>query len=251
MPDKDPKEVTQAEEQSELGSSSTALANRDNPLVAMVLEAFPDNVRGQLKLTESQVQLIIANAQDAATGLTNSLPMICKKDDCDFKSLCIFHSMGIAPEGARCPEEILFIQHTVPQLIESMSIDTEDALELDMLREYMGAAVQERRAQRILALDGDLGQRVSAVDQKTGTPFFETVVHPIQQVHDKAKREKRKLRQDFLATREMRAKYKKGGELDDSQRISSTRSRMESAQQAEDASFEEVPEEYREDKDQE
>jgi len=229
-----------------LGNSVSKLADPQHPDVAGVLSAFPAEVRTKLKLTEQQVQLIMDVTASSAASLNATIPMLCRNSECEYKELCLFHKMKIAPDGERCPDEVLFIDKLAPALIKSMNIDTDNYIEWDMLREYVDAMVQERRAERLIALGSELAERISTVNPQTGIPYTELVVHPANTLIEASTKRKARIRKDMLLTREMREKFKKDAELDDAQRMSAVRSRMEDAKAAEDADFEDVPDEHKE-----
>lgn len=233
-----------------LGNSVTVLADVKHPTVAGVLSAFPPEMRDKLKLTERQVQMIVESTTNSADSLSSTIPLLCKADMCEYKDLCLFHKLGKAPKGDRCPDEILFIEKVTPGLIVSTNLDTENYIEWDMIREFVDAMVQERRAERLVALHGELGEKISTIDVKTGQPYYEAVVHPANTLLEAATKRKARLRKDLLLTREMREKYKKDGGLDDAQRLSELRKRRQAAKDAaanaETAEFEVIPPEHRE-----
>ena len=96
------------------------------PEIETILNAFPEEKRDGIELSRSQVETLIKNARISTFGVNNTLPLVCQDDECPFATICTFHKMGIAPKGERCPDEILYLEAMVPQLIKDMGVDMEN-----------------------------------------------------------------------------------------------------------------------------
>jgi hypothetical protein len=231
-------EVVQADIEETSSETSLVVTSSDPETVkAAILAAFPPEVAEDLELTPEQIQAIVNVTNGSVKGLSTVIPKLCSAD-CEFTKICVFHKLGIAPFGNLCPEEKLFIEATAPSLVRSLKIDTDDAVEFDMLREYVDAMVQENRARKLIGIYGELQKKVAVVNQKTGEAFWEDRLNEATQLRKEATTKKDKLRRAFLATREMREKYQTGGKADESQKLSDLRERMEAAEAAQAAAEE-------------
>ena len=201
------------------------------PEIQKILSAYPDNVRDSLELSRAQVETLIKNAQISTFGVNNTLPLVCQAEECPFATICSFHKMGIAPKGERCPDEILYLDAMVPQLISDMGVDLENYLEINMVQEYAATLLDERRARNMIALEGDVKEVATSVVQATGTVLYQEQLTPYVDIKDKASRRLSLIRKELLATREQRAKYKLTDERDPSTRAAEMREKFELLQE--------------------
>jgi len=205
------------------------------PEINKILQAYPDDKKDDIELTRSQVEEIIKNTKISTFGVNNTLPMICKNDECQFKSMCTFYKMGIAPEESPCPDEIMYLDSMVPQLIKDMHVDMENYLEISMVQEYAASLLDKRRAERMIAQEGDVKEVPVSVVQQTGTVIYSEQITPYMEIKDKAARKLSILRKELLATREQRAKYKLTDDRDASTKAADLKQRFEVIKQREDS----------------
>ena len=204
------------------------------PEIQSILSAYPKDKRDSIELSRQQVETLIKNANTSTFGVKNTLPLVCQDDECPFASICTFHKMGIAPKGERCPDEILYLEAMVPQLIKDMGVDMENYLEVNMVQEYAATLLDERRARNMIALEGDVKEVANAVVQATGTVLYQEQLTPYVDIKDKASRRLSILRKELLATREQRAKYKLTDDSDPSTRAAEMREKFERLRSKED-----------------
>jgi len=194
----------------------------------LLLENYPEELRDKILIEPDKVRLIERHLDDSRTfGLKQRLPMVCQGPECPFASICVYEKAGIAPVGYGCPEEKIVIDQLVPALVRDLQVDPEDVVELDMIAEYIDAELQEMRAQKELAIRGQIEESVSTVDPATGVAYYEKKESPSLSVKERAQRRKEALRKSFLATREMRRKYKVDEEKDKSKHEAELRKRYE------------------------
>jgi len=194
----------------------------------VLLDNYPEELRDKIMIEPDKLRLIERHLEDNRTyGLKHRLPMVCKSSDCPFATICIYEKAGIAPEGYGCPEEMIVIDQLVPALVRDLQVDPEDVVELDMIAEYIDAELQELRAQKELAIRGQIEESVTTVDPATGTAYYERKKSPSLSVKERAQRRKEQLRKAFLATREMRRKYRVDEERDKSRHEAELRKRYE------------------------
>ena len=188
--------------------------------ITRILNAYPEGKRDEIQLTKDQVVRLLQNSKVSTFGVNNTLPLICKQEECPFESICVFQQMGIAPLGERCPEEIMYLDSMIPQLITDFGVDLENYLELNMVQEYASALLDKRRADKMIALEGDVKEVATSVVQATGTIIYEDKITPYVDIKEKSTRKLSMIRKELLATREQRAKYKLSDVHDPSTRAS-------------------------------
>jgi len=196
------------------------------PEIDRILYAYPEEMRDKVELTRTQVEKILRNTKISTFGVNNTLPLICKNDDCSFTPMCIFYKMGIAPEGEACADEIMYLDAMIPQLIKDMTVDMENYLEVSMVQEYAGALLDKRRAERMIAIEGDVKEVPMSVIQQTGTVVYVDQITPYVDIKEKASKKLAILRRELLATREQRAKYKMTDTVDPSTKASELREKF-------------------------
>ncbi len=242
-----PTKLTQALKQIDRDEKVKLVNLPSVPEIESILRAYPESMVDSIELSRSQVETLIKNSKTSTFGVKNTLPMVCQNDECPFASICTFYKMGIAPKGERCPDEILYLEAMVPQLIKDMGVDMENYLEVNMVQEYAATLLDERRARNMIAMEGDVKEVASAVVQSTGTVLYQEQLTPYVDIKDKASRRLSIIRKELLATREQRAKYKLTDDSDPSTRAAEMRekfellkSREESIQEREKADLDEA-----------
>lgn len=201
-------ELSNALENIEDGEKVQLSALPGNSEIKRILQAFPDEIRDNLELSKDQVARLLKHSKISTFGVNNTIPLICKRSECPFASICVFEKMGIAPEGERCPEEIMYLDSMIPQLIADFGVDMENYLEVSMVQEYASALLDKRRADKMIALEGDVKEVAASVVQATGTVIYNEQSTPYVDIKEKASKKLAAIRKELLATREQRAKYK-------------------------------------------
>lgn len=213
-------ELSTALEKMEDGEKVQLSSLPDSTEIKRILQAFPDEIKDNIELSKDQVARLLKHSKISTFGVNNTLPLICKRSECPFASICIFEKMGIAPEGERCPEEIMYLDSMIPQLIADFGVDMENYLELSMVQEYSSSLLDKRRADKMIALEGDVKEVATSVVQATGTVLYSEQATPYVEIKDKASKKLAAIRKELLATREQRAKYKLSDVSDPSTRAS-------------------------------
>jgi len=239
MPDKEHKEKSSAIEQNTQPSNHLVELGDS---IRRVLEAFPKEIAKGMNLTNEEVTAIMQATNKGVNSLSATIPRKCEEGNCEYSSVCVFYKLDLTKPGILCPDEIMFIETAAPQLAKDMAIDTENYVEWDMLQDYVDAMVRERRARRLLSLEGETQESVTAVDQKSGTAFYEKRLNVAHEILLRSQKRKDKIRKDLLLTREMRLKFQTEAGKDESTSLSDLRSRLtDPIKNAEDAEVSEIP----------
>jgi len=195
--------------------------------IEKILAAYPEEVREDIKLSRKQVTSLLKHSKISTFGVNNTLPMLCHGEECPVYKTCFFYKAGIAPKGERCPDEIMYLDQMIPQLITDMGVDLENYLEVSMVQEYAAALLDKRRAQNMIALYGDVKEVATSVIQATGTALYTEQATPYVDIKARSSKLLTQLRKELLATREQRAKYKLTDETDPSTRAAEMREKFE------------------------
>jgi len=188
------------------------------PELNMILSAYPEDKREEISLSKKQVIDLLKHSKVSTFGVNNTLPMLCQGEECPHSQTCFFHKANIAPVGERCPDEIMFLNQMIPQLLIDMHVDIENFLEVSMVQEYAAALLDQRRAQNRIALEGDVKDVPTTVVQSTGTILYAEQETPFVVIKERAGKRLAQIRRELLATREQRAKYKLNDTKDPSTR---------------------------------
>jgi len=199
----------------------------ETPEIKQILVAYPEEVREDIKLSRAQVSSILKNSKISTFGVNNTLPMLCYGSECPVHKICFFYKAEIHPEGERCPDEIMYLDQMIPQLITDMGVDLENYLEVSMVQEYASALLDKRRAQNMIAIHGDVKEVATSVIQATGTALYTEQATPYVEIKEKASKRLQQIRKELLATREQRAKYKLTDDTDPSTRAAEMREKFE------------------------
>lgn len=216
---------------------------KDIPAIEQIINSYPEDLRDNLTLTQSQLLQLIRFSQDRVFGMAQTVPLHCKGEECDFADICLYYKLQIAPVDYPCPEEVDLVTRMVPQLIQDLEIDSESYVELNMVQEYVDSIIQEHRAQKYLALTNDIVPRTIAIDPTTALPVYQDDFAPALITKEKALKKKERLRKELVATREARLKFKIAKPEDESKKAADLRRRAEAAikkDKIEDIEYEEV-----------
>ena len=148
-------------------------------------------------------------------GLFASVPIICRKDDCTYKDVCM-----VTPNqrnlGQRCPMEIAAILSRYDQWCAHFDIDVsndiiapEDLVDATLIKDLVNIEVQILRAENKIALNGDfMADTLLDIDKKC-QPYFGKIVSPEAEFLMALQDKKIKILNQLNATRKDKAADKR------------------------------------------
>jgi len=150
------------------------------------------------------------------------LPMKCLAAKCVYALSCPLQQEGKAPKGESCPIEKLMIGYMTEQYVASLGIDPQNYVEMSMLADIIEMEIYDLR------VSGELSISALLIDQAVGVgpdgePILRKEASPALDAKLQIKKHKDTLRRSFLATREIKAKYKMRELKDFSQVLSELR----------------------------
>lgn len=177
-------------------------------------------------LDPAQLQGLEDELEDVIDGLHLTLPMKCEAAECPFASRCPLYKRRIAPKGELCPIEQMVIEHSAEMLRQTLGIDPQNYVEMSMVRDYIEAEVLDRRASNYLSLNNYFDLQAVGVDRE-GNAIVRKEEGIDVQIKLKFQKRKDDLRRMFMATREVKAKYKLSENLDASKLLAIIRGSIE------------------------
>ena len=179
-----------------------------NAAVRNLLEKLPPAIQEKYQLSVAQVNTLSHQLTNMKHGALCKTAMHCKSDSCPMKADCMFMEQKIAPVGFPCPYELAFIEMMQEHLIRELDIQDGNLIELQMLGELIQAELYAMRASHDVAENGFLTEQPVALSQ-TGEPIMRQEESITFQISERVQRRKERIRQQFLVTREAKAKYLK------------------------------------------
>lgn len=182
-----------------------AIIKKNNPELKSLLEVYPPEEIDRLMSNKKKLYKIMEILDKGLIVQTslNSMIMNCA-NSCPFRDVCLFMKNGLAPVGFPCPVEKKLISELEADIVESLSIDRNDPIEMEMLWDFIDMKILDMRASGALK-DGKL---VQIVEQKVGQQIsIREEVSPTLEVKLELKKLKHQIVDSFVATRRAKKKY--------------------------------------------
>lgn len=98
-------------------------------------------------------------------GITSTIPILCKGEQCPYKDTCPMNNMGIDIEtlkGQRCPVEVSKIMNKFDSYVSYFEINPDDVdqVVLGLIKELIDYEIQIERADRVMAKEADFLEEV-------------------------------------------------------------------------------------------
>lgn len=163
--------------------------------------AFPEN------WTQDQKNQALEEIRPSRikNGMFTAIPMICLGPRCVFADTCPLQQKNLAPIGKGCPIEGAVIAEFAQNYFEELNIDTDNLIEVAMVRDLVDQEVQYMRKTKVLAKEYFIQENVMGVSPK-GEVILKKELHLAVELEDRLHKRKKELRNQLLATREARAK---------------------------------------------
>ena len=161
-------------------------------------DLFPDT------WTPSQVSKASTELFDNrfANGLWSKIPMVCRKG-CPHESngQC---KLSNKPRGARCPEELAYVELLMSKYLESLAISFDDMAQVSLVRDLVDVEIQQLRKQGILAQQDMLIEQSMGTDRQ-GNELTQIIENPLLNTDERLTRRKATIMKQLLASREAKA----------------------------------------------
>lgn len=147
----------------------------------------------------------LTSSSRTKTAIFTSIPMECKGSKCPFADNCGLLKENLAPVGYPCPYEMGMVRTLMADYIEDLDVDTDNTIELCLIRDLADLEVQYLRKTKVLSKENFIQDFVVGADAE-GNPIFSTRLHLAIDYDEKLFKKKSILLKQFLATRESKAK---------------------------------------------
>lgn len=152
-----------------------------------------------------------------------AVPMVCLGKNCQFASQCPLSDN--APVGELCPFEVAAAEKWRQDYIKSLSIRTDDKIEMILLNELVEIDILMARANMIIAQEGFVMENIIGINEQTGEPMYRKEEHVALGVKRMLTQERSKILKAMVATRESKVKLMKDFSKDPSEYLSKLRER--------------------------
>lgn len=149
-------------------------------------------------------------------GFYASVPMICRANNCKFASVCEPFHQGLVQEGDRCVIEIAEIMERYQGYAHELGLSPDSVVDLGLLRDLIDCDLIIERADKVLAIEGEIIKYVTVGVTDSGHPIRRPEVHKALEIKERMQRRKNEILQLLNATRKDKARTNPLGVLDPS-----------------------------------
>lgn len=182
-----------------------AVIEKSHPELAALLEIYPADQVDKLLTNKKKLDRIMKVLDHGLAPYTsvNAMIMNCT-EGCPFRDVCVLKQNDLAPFGYPCPVEKKVIAELEVDIVESLGIDRNDPIEMEMLWDLIDMKLLDMRASGALK-DGRL---VQVVENKIGQQVTtKEEISPTLEMKLELKKLKHQIIDSFVATRRAKKKY--------------------------------------------
>lgn len=178
---------------------------QDNPDIKNLLAVYPEGAAEKILANKVKLAKVMKSFGDMKNySNTNTIIMICNSRSCPYKEVCVLNQNDMAPDGYGCPVEKKIVMELEADIIESLSIDRNDPIEMELLWDLIDTKLLDMRSSGALK-EGYVTQTVQQQVAKVMQTKDE--INPSLQIKLDLKRLKHSIIDSFVATRRAKKKY--------------------------------------------
>jgi len=188
-------------------SASTHLdiLKQEDPEIQGLLAVYPEEAAEKILANKKKLRKVMAAFNDMTNYTdTNAVVMTCHIGQCPYKDVCILNVNDMAPEGYSCPVEKKIVTELEGDLVQSLAIDRNDPVEMELLWDLIDIKLLDMRASGAMK-NGSLVQIVQQQVAKVTQTKEE--ISPTLLAKLDLKRLKHSIIDSFVATRRAKKKY--------------------------------------------
>lgn len=175
-----------------------------------LLSVYPTEALDKLIQHKDRLQQLSKSFTNINDGISKaSLIMRCNVAACPFKQSCVLLKNGIAPNGYQCPIEKKLVMEIEASIIETLDIDRQDTIEMELLYDFIDAKLLDMRTSGMLA-EGSVVQIIE-IDNGKATNKYKDIA-PEFKVKMDLKKLKSNIMEEFMATRKAKKRYGLNGD---------------------------------------
>ena len=178
---------------------------QEKPDLKALLDVYPEQAVEKLLANKQKLAKISEAFKNMKSYTnTNALLMTCNSLECPHKDVCVLATNKLAPDGLPCPIEKKLIIELEADLVQSLSIDRSDPVEMELLWDLIDTKLLDMRASGALK-DGSVVQVVEQQVAKVKQTKEEMAPALLMKLD--LKRLKHSIIDSFVATRRAKKKY--------------------------------------------
>jgi hypothetical protein len=181
------------------------------------------------------IENVIDSIDRVSSGIWSVFPMLCSGKSCGYGNRCGFAKENLAPVGQDCPLETYLIGKWMNEYIIDLSINIGSKVQMDQIGTIVMCDLMIMRIRNFMArkVDGNIDESAVGVDSQGNVILKRDIAKEIL-IEEKYQRQKSKIQEELLATKESRAKYDVIDEKDVSVRGAKLRYRAQQLKQVAD-----------------
>jgi hypothetical protein len=176
-----------------------------------LLEKFARKLQDgyEITLTPKEVKRLVLYINTLKHGFSATVPMICTGEQCPYCGKCPLSTNNHYPIGKDCPIEGTLLEMWHGDYIKELGIDPDSRVDGALVGELVFWDILSKRASEELAKKPEILQKNVAGFQQTAegmVPVYKDEMNQIVNFLEKAGRQKLKIMNALIATREAKAK---------------------------------------------
>lgn len=203
------------------------LSVENRTIVSLFRNYYPEETLQHLQINpEKVIPLMNALKSTSKSIIRVSGPILCLGPKCPSADRCPIQRAGVAPISHSCPVELMLIDMWEEEYISDLGVDKQSKLEIDMVRDLIESDLIDWRTSNEIAKNGLYDWNAVGMSD-TGKPIFRKEENVAIGIKLKFKTRKDKIREDFMGTRKIRAKFGMAKTMDPSKFASQLQKRYE------------------------
>ena len=199
--------MSSIEEDKQIVLKNTCEGLESNPVLSKFAEKFKDGF--EIALTPKEAKKLVVYLSALKHGFTASVPILCTGEKCPYASKCPMVEMNNCPMGKDCPIEATLIDMWQADYMRDLEIDPNNKVDSSLVSDIVFWEVLEKRATEELAKKPEILRRNVAGFQETSDgvkPVYKDEMNQIVNFLEKAQKQRLKIMNALIATREAKAK---------------------------------------------
>ena len=179
----------------------------ENSILARFARKLQDGY--EITLTPKEAKRLILYVNTLKHGFSASVPMVCMGEQCPYTSKCPLGTNNNYPIGKDCPIEGTLLDMWYNDYIKELGVDPESKVDGALVGDLVFWEMLEKRASEELAKKPEILQKNIAGFQQTDEglkPIYRDEMNQIVNFLEKAQKQKLKIMNSLIATREAKAK---------------------------------------------
>ena len=163
----------------------------------------------EITLTPKESKRLILYINTLKHGFSAMVPIICTGEQCPYAKKCPLGSNNNYPIGKDCPIEGTLLEMWYTDYVKELGVDPDSKVDGALVGDLVFWEILEKRATEELANKPQIIQKNFAGFQQTSegaTPVYKDEMNQIVNFLEKAQRQKLKIMNALIATREAKAK---------------------------------------------